>query len=337
MTDTTSRSGGSTPAESTGVGSTNLSRPIIVRIATRTSRLALWQAEFTANLLRRLTQICLVEIVPISTVGDRDQESRLSSMGGQGVFTREVQRALLDGRADIAVHSLKDLPTVPTPGLVLGCVPRRGDRFDALVFPKSHPADSLESLSSGAKVATGSPRRQSQLLAVRPDLKLCEVRGNVETRLRKLDDGEFDAMILAEAGLLRLGFGDRINTLLMPPVMLPAVGQAALGIECREDNTQLRHLLSQLTDRQTWWEVLAERACLRTLQAGCHAPVGTFSSFDDDGQQRLDTVVLSHDGTEVLRASVSAPVQTEADAISLGNQTAQALLDQNAARLITPE
>lgn len=327
---------------------TSTSTPsLVVRIATRTSRLALWQAEYTANLLRRLPRICLVEIVPISTVGDRDQGTRLADMGGQGVFTREVQRALLDGRADLAVHSLKDLPTVDTPGLTLGCVPERGPRFDALVLPASHPRSNpnsspdqpitLDDVPPGATIATGSPRRQSQLLAARPDLKLCEVRGNVETRLRKLDAGEFDAMILAEAGLERLGFAARISAKLTPPLMLPAVGQAALGLECRADDELLISLLASLTHRPTWHEVLAERACLRTLQAGCHAPVGTFSSLDDDGQQRLETVVLSLDGSESLRASLAASVLTDVSAISLGEATAQALLSQDAARLINPE
>ena len=203
------------------------------------------------------------------------------------------------------------------------------------MFPLGSSRRSLDDLAEGATVATGSPRRQSQLLAARPDLHLCEVRGNVETRLRKLDAGEFDAMILAEAGLERLGLADRVSCTLQPPLMLPAVGQAALGIECREDDRVLRELLSSLSDAPTLREVLAERACLRTLQAGCHAPVGTFSVITRGGVQRLDVVVLSLDGRAAIRASVSSEVRSDDEAISLGEAVARDLLQQGAAALIS--
>ncbi len=183
-----------------------------------------------------------VEIVEVSTTGDRDRFSALSQMGGQGVFTREVQNAVLEGRADLAVHSLKDLPTQPTEGLALAGVPQREQRFDALILPKGKNG-TLADLPTGAKVGTGSLRRRAQLLHQRPDLKLEEVRGNVETRLRKVDDGEYDAILLAEAGLRRLGWADRISAVLSPPLVYPAVGQAALGLECRADDENTTQLL----------------------------------------------------------------------------------------------
>ena len=198
-----------------------------IRIATRASRLAMWQAEHVVALLRQVDSTVRVEIVPLSTMGDRDQSEPLVQLGSEGVFTREVQHAVLDGRADVAVHSLKDLPTIETPGLCLAAVPERGPTADAIVFPQSRSgAKGLDDLPQNARVGTGSPRRRAQLLHRRPDLQFLDVRGNVETRLRKLDAGDYDALVLAEAGLTRLGLAGRISGLLQPPVMLPAVGLA---------------------------------------------------------------------------------------------------------------
>ncbi len=301
----------------------------VIRIASRASQLAMWQARHVSDLIRQAEQSVSVEIVEISTTGDRDRFSALSQMGGQGVFTREVQAAVLDGRADLAVHSLKDLPTVLTPGLHLAGVPERAPRFDALVFPHSK-IGTLDDLPQGAKVGTGSLRRRAQLLHARPDLRLEEVRGNVETRLRKVDDGEYDAILLAEAGLRRLGLAARISAVLAPPLVYPAVGQAALGLECRSNDDFTTEILGRLTDRAAHTEVLAERACLRELNAGCHAPVGVLTHFDGD-RLTLEGVVLSRDGQERISAQATASAE-QAEAI--GRCVAQLLMAQGAERLM---
>ena len=309
-----------------------MSPPDLIRIATRASQLALWQANHVAGLLQAASPGCIVELVQVSTIGDRDQKESLQSFGGFGVFTREVQRAVLDQRADLAVHSLKDLPTEPAEGLYLAAVPPRADVDDALLFPASKPElTNLDSLAPGAVVGTGSVRRQSQLRHLRPDLQLKEVRGNVETRLRKLDDGEYDALVLAVAGLTRLGFEGRIRQRLSPPIMFPAVGQGALGLECRVDDEPLRQLLSQIEDPATRQRVDAERAVLRHLQAGCHAPVGVRTSFEQ-GQLVLEAVVLSPDGTTRLLATGSA---SPATANELGITVAEDLLSQGAETFIS--
>ncbi len=301
----------------------------ILRIASRASQLALWQARHVSDLIRSAEPGLTVEIVEISTTGDRDRFSALSQMGGQGVFTREVQAAVLDGRADLAVHSLKDLPTVPTEGLHLAGVPERAARFDALVLPHSR-VGSLDDLPLGAKVGTGSLRRRAQLLHHRPDLRFEEVRGNVETRLRKVDEGEYDAIVLAEAGLRRLGLAGRISAVLAPPLVYPAVGQAALGLECRVDDEFTSVILSRLTDLAALTEVLAERACLRELKAGCHAPVGVLTRCEGD-RLTLEGVVLSRDGQERITAQATSTADT---AEAIGRAVAQLLMSQGAHRLM---
>src|SRR5439155_7785507 len=206
-----------------------------LRIGTRGSPLALWQANHVAEQLRPLISPRLVELVHVQTEGDRDQSASLAHIGGRGVFTKEIERALLDGRVDVAVHSLKDLPTQPVDGLVLAAIPPRGPAGDVLV---AVGVASFDDLPRGARVATGSLRRRAQLLHRRPDLRLADIRGNVETRLRKLEEEDLDATILAEAGLKRLQLEQRITELLDPAWMLPAVGQGALGLECRTDDAQ---------------------------------------------------------------------------------------------------
>jgi hydroxymethylbilane synthase len=300
-----------------------------LRIASRASQLALWQARHVSELILAAEPGLAVEIVEISTTGDRDRFSALSQMGGQGVFTREVQAAVLDGRADLAVHSLKDLPTVPTEGLHLSGVPEREARFDALVLPQSK-VGALDDLPLGAKVGTGSLRRRAQLLNRRPDLRFEEVRGNVETRLRKVDTGEYDAIILAEAGLRRLGLASRISAVLAPPLVYPAVGQAALGLECRSEDSFTSEILNRLTDQAALVEVRAERACLRELKAGCHAPVGVLTRIDGD-RLTLEGVVLSRDGQERITAQATSTAVT---AEALGRCVAQLLLAQGAHRLM---
>ena len=305
-----------------------------LRIATRASRLALWQAEHIADRLRQADPGRKVELVHISTTGDRDQAGSLRSFGGMGVFTREVQKALLDGRADIAVHSLKDLPTEQAAGLILGAVPERGPLFDALVLPlKSDLSADLTALPSQARVGTGSLRRQAQLLHVRPDVQLLEVRGNVETRLRKLDEGEYDALVLAAAGLTRLGLASRISRELSPPLMYPAGGQGALGFVCRVDDAETRTVLSRLNHQDTYFRVVAERSLLAELRAGCHAPVGTLTRIEG-GTLHLEAVVLSPNGETRLHAESSRPAT---DAVVLGREVATDLHHHGAATIIHPK
>jgi hydroxymethylbilane synthase len=302
-----------------------------IRIATRSSRLALWQAEHVASLLSAAAPDVRVEIIHVSTLGDRDLSAPLSSLGAFGVFTREVQRVVLDGAADLAVHSLKDLPTDFVEGLCLGAVPVRGPVFDTLVMPVGAPAGSTwESLPANARLGTGSLRRQAQLLYARPDLQLMEIRGNVETRLRKLDAGEYDAIVLAVAGLERLGLAGRITQPLQPPVMFPAVGQGALGLECRSDDEWLQEILARISHPKTFAAVTAERTLLADLRAGCHAPLGVATS-ESDGQLTLEAVVLSPDGRARIHAKAT---RTPGAAKDLGQEVAAILREQGADALI---
>ena len=302
-----------------------------LRIATRESPLALWQANRVAALLRAAHPGVGVELVPVNTLGDRNRVDPLPLMADAlhqdgepavGLFTKEVQRAVLLGNADLAVHSLKDLPTGPVPGLTLAAVPERAARWDVLVLPHA-AAGTLDDLPHGATVGTGSPRRRSQLLRLRPDLRFAEARGNVGTRLEKLDAGEFAALILAEAGLVRLGLGDRVSRRLSDE-LLPAVGQGALGIECRDDDPATRAALEPLNHAATRAEVDAERACLHRLGAGCHAPVGVRCDGD-----RLAAVLLSADGSVRLDAT-----ETGGAPVALGAAVAERLLADGGAALL---
>jgi len=308
-----------------------------IRIATRASALALWQAEHVAAALQAADSGCTVELVRITTQGDRDRAQSLAALGGIGVFTREVQQAVLDGRADLAVHSLKDLPTEYTAGLTLGAVLPRAPRCDALLLPNGRSCRSLDELRRGARVGTGSLRRQAQLRSCRPDLQLCEIRGNLDTRLKKLDAGEYDAIVLAEAGLRRLGWDHRISLLLAPPLMYPAVGQGAIGVECREDDSRVRTLLSTIDDPLTRCEVIAERACLSALQAGCHAPVGVWTRIDPEGVPGIDSrlqfeaVVWSPDGRERIGVTLE---ESASDPISIGVEAAELLRGAGADRYV---
>lgn len=310
-----------------------MTKPLL-RIATRASRLALWQANHVAELLH---PCCDVLVVNVSTVGDRDQSQSLSEMGGVGVFTREVQKAVLDDRADLAVHSLKDLPTEIVPGLTLAAVPKRGPVADALVLPANvdtsetdQPGDPLARLAENAHIGTDSLRRRAQLLHQRADLQMQSIRGNVETRLKKLDEGAYDALILATAGLNRLDLAERISYELNPPVMFPAVGQGALGLECRADDTGTIALLETISDAHTLAAVKAERTLLAELRAGCHAPLGVVTGIDGE-EVTLTAVVLSTDGQQRIEASSTANI---VDAAQLGNTVAQQLIEQGAEVLI---
>jgi hydroxymethylbilane synthase len=296
-----------------------------LRIATRGSKLARWQADWVADRLR--SHGYAVEIIEIKTHGDLDQSSPIGDIGSPGVFTKEIQRAMLTGDADIAVHSLKDLPTEPVPGLLLAAVPARESATDVLV---SRHAPSLDRLPKGARIGTSSLRRQAQLRHARPDLQVMPIRGNIDTRLRKLDEGQFDALVLAEAGLKRLGFATRISQVLSFNVMLPAVGQGALGIECRDDDGSTRAALTALDDSATHAAVLAERALLAHLGGGCLAPIGAIGLVAGD-QIELSAIVLSQDGTQRLHDRSSNSI---ANAELLGRTVADALLSRGAATLI---
>jgi hydroxymethylbilane synthase len=297
-----------------------------LRLGTRASPLARWQAEWTAAELRRHGTD--VELVPITTSGDREQSGPIGAIGAQGVFTKELQRALLGNEIDLAVHSLKDLPTEPITGLVLATVPARGPIGDCLVSPRYR---TLAELPQGAKVGTGSQRRRAQLLHARPDLELVDVRGNVDTRLRKVREGEYAALILAEAGLVRLQLEANIAEVLPKSIMLPAVGQGALGIEARTDDATTLSLLAKLDDAATHAAVNAERSLLHALRGGCLAPVGAWGRTEADGRLHLSAVVLKADGSQRLFVEHSAAID-EADA--LGQRAADDLLAQGAARLI---
>jgi hydroxymethylbilane synthase len=296
----------------------------VLRLGTRASPLARWQADWVASRLRE--RGIAVELVPITTQGDV-KTGPLAQIGGQGLFTKEIQRAILAGEIDLGVHSLKDLPTEPVPGLVISAVPRRESTADVLVSAK---ASSVASLPPAARVGTGSLRRKAQLLHHRPDLIVEEIRGNVETRLKKLDEGSFDAIVLAEAGLKRLGLAERIAAIIPREAMLPAVGQGALALEARQDDAATRTLLAPLDDFETHYSVLAERALLAALRAGCLAPVGAFARVEG-GRLVLDAVVLSPAGSQRLTASGSTDI---AAAFVLGQQVAAELLAQGASELI---
>lgn len=300
-----------------------------VRLGTRGSPLARWQADYVADRLRPVAAPRAVELAVIETHGDRDQSTALSAMGGFGVFTRAIQTALREHRADVAVHSLKDLPTIPEPGLELAAVPPRGPTGDAFVSRKHRWFDDLP---DGATVGTSSLRRRAMLLNRRPDLRLLDLRGNVETRLRKLEEQDLDAIILAEAGLVRLGLADRITEVLDPVWMLPAVGQGAIGLECRADDADTVRLVGSLFDVPTFQRVQAERAMLYALGGGCLVPIGATSKVAD-GVLTVRGMVLSPDGRRRVVATHTGPADTP---LAIGQELAAMLLSEGAAELLGP-
>jgi len=298
----------------------------VIRIGTRGSKLALWQANWVAEQLTALG--VQSQLVPISTRGDQQPDGSVAKLGTDGVFTKELQKALLDGRIDVAVHSLKDLPTEPVRGISLAAVPSRESPFDALV---SRDGQKFDELPKGALLGTGSLRRRAQLLHARSDLRFSELRGNIDTRLRKLREGEVDALVLAEAGLNRLGWSAEISEVLSAPLMLPAVGQGALGIESRSGDRSVGDLLLRIDDPIAHQSVIAERAMLATLLGGCLAPVGAWGRVEDDGRLHLSACVLSADGQRRLAVDL---LGNAADAEALGRQAAEKLLASGAAELI---
>jgi hydroxymethylbilane synthase len=301
-----------------------------LRLGTRGSPLALWQANYVAARLRPLVEPRLVDLVTIETHGDRDQSTALAAMGGFGVFTKAIQTALHDDRVDVAVHSLKDLPTIPEPGLELVAVPPRGPSGDAFVS-RRYPR--FDELSEGAMVATSSLRRRAQLLNRRPDLRIHDLRGNIDTRLRKLDEQNFDAIILAEAGLVRLNLADRITEILDQSWMLPAVGQGAIGLECRMDDEDTKHFVVGLRDVDTFARVTAERAMLLALGGGCLVPIGATTEVAN-GVLTLRGAVLSPDGRRRIVATHTGPAATP---LAVGQELAAMLLAEGAGELLPPQ
>jgi hydroxymethylbilane synthase len=295
-----------------------------LRIGSRGSQLALWQANHVADLLRE--QGHAIEIEVIKTTGDKITDVSLAKVGTKGMFTKEVEEALADKRVDLAVHSLKDVPTELAPEFVLAAIMKREDPRDAFISVKY---SSLDELPLGAKVGTSSLRRQCQLKALRPDLEIFPLRGNVDTRLRKLESGEYDAIILAAAGVHRLGLDKHVRSRIAADVMCPAVGQGALAIETRRDDEQTRSLLEFLNHADTRLAIECERALLGSLGGGCQVPIGAYAE-KHGGKLHLRAMVGHPDGSIVLREQADG-----ADADKLGRQVAQTLLQRGADKILT--
>jgi hydroxymethylbilane synthase len=294
-----------------------------LRIATRKSLLALWQAEYIREMLMQLNPDLEVELVKMTTQGDKILDTPLAKVGGKGLFVKELETALLKAEADIAVHSMKDVPVELPEGLQLAAICPREDPRDAFV---SNVYDHFEHLPEGARLGTSSLRRQCQLAALRPDLNLIDLRGNVNTRLEKLDNDEFDAIILAAAGLKRLELEDRITEALTPDVCLPAIGQGAIGIECRVDDEWVNGLLAPLNDRDTAIRLQAERAFNHRLQGGCQVPIGGYAELEH-GVLLLRGMVGRVDGSEIIHGEIAGPPE---DAEYLGRVLAEDLLARGA-------
>tara|TARA_R110001592_G_scaffold59205_5_gene179655 strand:- start:470 stop:1417 length:948 start_codon:yes stop_codon:yes gene_type:complete len=300
-----------------------------VRIATRKSALALWQAEYVKAQLEHFHQHITVELVPMTTKGDIILDTPLAKVGGKGLFVKELEVAILENRADIAVHSMKDVPVDFPEGLGLEVICPREDPRDAFV---SNTFSTLNDLPQGAIVGTSSLRRQCQLKAKRPDLDIRDLRGNVNTRLRKLDEGQYDAIILAAAGLIRLKMSERIAQYIEPEEMLPANGQGAVGIECRINDDTIKALLKPLECSITRIRVLTERAMNKALEGGCQVPIASYSVISADGKEvHLRGLVGAIDGSEIIESEITGPVE---QGETLGNTLAQELLSRGADRIL---
>lgn len=312
------------PADTVQAAGTSMGRLVI---ATRGSQLALWQARHIREALEALAPGLEIELSIIRTRGDKILDVPLSQVGGKGLFVKEIEEALLEGAADIAVHSIKDVPMLLPEGLTLGCIPAREVFTDCLV---SEQYESLEALPRGARVGTSSLRRQAQLLALRPDLEILSLRGNVDTRLRKMKEGEFDAIVLALAGMKRLGLTATYMHELAPADFVPAVGQGALGIECRADDAVTLALVRRLEDSATRVCVEAERAFLTGLDGGCQVPIGAHAELDGDTVM-LDGLVAECDGSTLFRRRMSAPADKAGE---LGLALAEELKKEGAGEIL---
>jgi hydroxymethylbilane synthase len=300
-----------------------------LRIGTRGSALALWQANRVRDALEKSCGVAS-EIVVVKTSGDKHSDASLEHMGIQGVFTKELEEALFSDRADFAVHSMKDVPTEFSDVCRILPVFRRDDPRDALI---SRHGETLTKLPRGARIGTSSLRRGSQLRALRPDFEIVEIRGNVDTRLRKVEAGECEAVVLAKAGLDRLGLSSRITEVLLPEVVLSAVGQGVLCVEYFEPRADDLRFLDRLVDRQTMLAVCAERALLAKMQGGCRVPLGAWARFEGE-QLTLDACVLSADGAEAVRGRATDACDSAADAEALGRRVAAQLLEAGADRIL---
>jgi len=299
----------------------------MLRIATRQSPLALWQANYVKDRLTELYPNLTIELITMVTKGDVILDTPLAKIGGKGLFVKELETALLNGSADIAVHSMKDVPMQFPAGLGLSVICKREDPRDAFV---SNKFSTLDELPQGAIVGTSSLRRQCQLKKLRPDLQIQSLRGNVGTRLSKLDNGDYDAIILASAGLIRLGLSERIASFIETDVSLPAAGQGAVGIECRVHDERVQQLLAPLADAETTACVLAERAMNNRLQGGCQVPIGGFAVLHGD-ELHLRALVGALDGSQIIRAEGKSAVE---NAEVLGIQIAEQLLAQGADQIL---
>ena len=298
-----------------------------VRIATRKSALALWQAEHVAARLERLDDVDRVELVPLSTRGDEILDRSLQKIGGKGLFIKELEIAIERGDADIAVHSMKDVPAEMPAGFAIGAVLERADHADALV---ARDSVTLDTLPAGAVIGSSSLRRQAQLRMLRQDLSVLPLRGNVNTRLRKLDDGDYDAIVLAAAGLERLGLGNRVSQRFTPEEMLPAAAQGVIGIECRADDDAVIDVLRHLDHARTAQTTAAERAIAATLGASCQSPVATFAAIDG-ATLAVTALVALPDGSEHVRDHITGDAGRAA---ALGTELAERLLAAGAADIL---
>lgn len=299
----------------------------ILRIATRKSQLALWQAEYVKDLLQQAHPGLEVELIKMSTQGDKILDTPLAKVGGKGLFVKELETGLLQGDADIAVHSMKDVPVELPDGLHLAVICPREDPRDAFV---SNTYRTLDALPEGARLGTSSLRRQAQIAAKRPDLQIISLRGNVNTRLQKLDNGDYDAIILAAAGLKRLGMEERIKECLDPSVSLPAIGQGAVGIECRNDDARVNNLIAPLNDGKTQLRVRAERAMNQRLNGGCQVPIAGYAEFDH-GLILLRGLVGSVDGKTLIQGEIAGPPENIEE---MGTVLAEDLLSRGADKIL---
>ena len=289
-------------------------------IGTRSSKLALWQAEYVKGRLEEEYPGLTVKLKLMTTKGDKILDAPLAKIGGKGLFTKELETDMLEGGIDLAVHSLKDMPTEVPAGLVISAITKRFDPGDAVVSPTYRK---FSELPPGAKVGTSSLRRKAQLLHVRPDLNICDLRGNVNTRLRKLEEENFDAIILAVAGLKRLGFGERITDVLPKSMVLPAVGQGALAIETRAADKEVRELIAFLNDEETVQCAMAERSFLAQVEGGCQVPVGVYATPAGEGKLQVEAVIASLDGSKLYRDKLTGPAE---DCEKIGRELADKLL-----------
>jgi hydroxymethylbilane synthase len=297
-----------------------------LRIGTRGSMLAKWQAEFVRKMIFQKTGVD-AEIVIIKTLGDKMQQASFSQIGGKGVFIKELEEALLDDQIDIAVHSVKDIPTDVPSRLCFPAVCRREDARDCLVSPKG---GTLSTLRNGARVGTSSLRRQAQLRHIRPDLDVRELRGNIDTRLRKAESGEYEAIVVAKAGLDRLGLSGRITEILSPEICMPAVGQGAIAVQARLRDEELGDALGVLDDAETRAAIMAERALMGALQGGCQVPLGAWARIER-GELVMDAVVCSVDGQQMVKQHGSGPVE---QAREIGQRLAEMLVNAGAGSIL---